>query len=64
MAIRLRRGGTGWRALCAAEYSAVPGDLYLDDAQAHAIREKLYADWRQEEGKDESWDKWFWKDWS
>ena len=54
MAIRLRRGGTGWRALCAAEYSAVPGDIYLDDAQDHAIREKLYADWRQEEGKDES----------
>lgn len=48
MAIRLRRSEGSWVALCAAEFPAQEGDLYLDDGQDHAIREKLEADWRAE----------------
>ena len=51
MAIRVRRIGPGWCvALCAAEFEAEPGDLYLDDAVHHALYVKFDADRRKEEG--------------
>lgn len=50
MAVRLRKQfDDTWIALCAAEHSAESGDVYVDDAQDHALREKYYRDWRQEE---------------
>ena len=48
MAMRLRYQDGKWICLCAAENEAEPGDVYLDDAQDHAIRQKLEADWRYE----------------
>jgi len=50
MAMRLRRvgAGKGWVALCAAKTKARRGDVYLDDAQDQAIREKLEHDWNSE----------------
>ena len=48
MAMRLRRIGGSWKALCAAGTEALPGDLYLDDAQDRAIRQKIEADWNSE----------------
>ena len=56
MAMRLRKiksnrtkCGWKWVALCAVAYPAKDGDVYLDDAQDHAIREKLWKDWKTEE---------------
>ncbi len=50
MAIRLRLKADGtWQALCAAESMPLSGDVYLNDAQDHALREKLFMDWRYEE---------------
>lgn len=48
MAIRLRQIRGTWVALCAAATSAKPGDVYLDDAQDHALRKKLREDWDAE----------------
>jgi hypothetical protein len=48
MAMRLRKTGQFWKALCAAETEALPGDVYLDDAQDRAIRLKIEADWNSE----------------
>lgn len=49
MAIRLRRKlNGGWWALCAANSKSQDGDVYIDDAQDHAIREKLIVDWKSE----------------
>ena len=48
MAMRLRRVGGFWVALCAATTEACEGDVYLDDAQDHAIRQKIEADWNSE----------------
>lgn len=48
MAMRVRTVNGHVVALCAAEYPAEEGDLYIDDGQDHAIRVKLEADWRSE----------------
>jgi hypothetical protein len=48
MAMRLRRVNGEWKALCAAQSSEKPGDIYLDDVQDHAIREKIEKDWASE----------------
>ncbi|MCP4493332.1 MAG: hypothetical protein GY820_39410 [Gammaproteobacteria bacterium] len=48
MAVRLRWTGCEWIALCAAEVPAKDGDVYIDDGQDHALREKYYEDWRRE----------------
>ena len=48
MAVRLRWTGRGWVALCVAEYEAQPGDVYIDDAQDHALRQKYLADYESE----------------
>jgi len=50
MAIRLRVNKvTGqWMALCAVEYPEEYGDIYLDDAHDHALREKYLADYESE----------------
>ena len=51
MAIRLRqikstttKCGWMWIALCAAEYEAQDGDVYLDDAQHEALHNKFDRD--------------------
>lgn len=49
MAIRVRTIDGVVVALCAAEFPAQEGDLYIDDAQDHAIRQKLWTDWRAEQ---------------
>lgn len=46
MAIRVRRVGSELVALCAAEYIAEVGDLYLDDAVHDALADKFLADWK------------------
>ena len=48
MAIRIRDidGETG--ALCAAEFEAKEGDLYLDDVIDHALRVKFIKDYESE----------------
>jgi hypothetical protein len=49
MSIRLRRiEGIGWVALCAARSVERPGDLYLDDNQDHALRQKCLRDYLSE----------------
>jgi len=49
MAMRLRQQADGtWVALCAATDHAADDDVYLDDAQDHALREKLRADFASE----------------
>ncbi len=49
MAMRLRQKSDGyWEALCAANSEPMPDDVYIDDSQDHAIRQKLEADWRSE----------------
>jgi len=48
MAVRLRWTGKGWIALCAAEYEAQVGDIYIDDNQDHTLREKYLADYESE----------------
>lgn len=47
MAIRVRKVGGKLIALCAAEYEACAGDLYLDDAVHYALTEKFMADWKR-----------------
>ena len=47
MRLRLKLGG-GWEALCAATSAPMLDDVYIDDSQDHAIRQKLEADWRSE----------------
>ena len=52
MAIRIRDAG-GWVvALCAAETSAQPGDLYLDDSIHHALTTKFALDFGLPESAD------------
>ena len=48
MAMRLRKIGAIWVALCAAKSKAIAGDVYIDDVQDHAIRAKLSHDNRLE----------------
>ena len=48
MAMRLRVLNGKWVALCAAKAGADIGDVYIDDAQDHAIRAKLSHDNRLE----------------
>lgn len=48
MAMRLRKLKGNWLAVCAAKSPEHPGDIYIDDAQDHAIRTKLYHDWEEE----------------
>ncbi len=49
MAVRLREiYKDQWVALCAAEHEKRFGDVYLDDAQDHALRKKYIEDYRQE----------------
>ena len=48
MAMRLRQIEGVWVAVCAAKTRARPGDVYIDDAQDHAIRAKLSHDNRSE----------------
>lgn len=48
MAIRLRLNEDGWRALCAAESMPLLDDIYLDDAQDHALRLKFLRDYQSE----------------
>ena len=45
MAIRLRTVDDVRVALCAAETDAVPGDVYLDDCDHHALSAKFAQDW-------------------
>lgn len=44
MAIRVREIDGKLVALCAAEYEAEDGDLYLDDVVHHALSNKFYGD--------------------
>ena len=57
MAIRIRKIEGRWPgmcvALCAAEFEAEPGDLYLDDGIHHALYLKFDAD-RRKEGTDDA----------
>ena len=55
MAVILRwcgKVGNGWGywvALCAAaKLEMEPGDIYIDDAQDHALRKKYFADFKAE----------------
>lgn len=48
MSIRIRTVGTVMVAICAARSVAKPGDVYLDDAQHHALVEKFMADFQSE----------------
>ena len=48
MAIRIRNLNGETVALCAAEYPAKEGDIYLDDVIDHAIRKKIFADFKLE----------------
>lgn len=47
MAIRLRKIGDLWIALCAAETDKQDGDVYLDDGQHEALALKFCTDWKQ-----------------
>lgn len=48
MAMRVRVVEGNIVALCAAEFPAEAGDLYIDDGQDHAIRTKLARDFNSE----------------
>lgn len=48
MAIRLRKINNKWVALCAAEFKAKEGDVYLDDGQHDALTNKFLVDLCQE----------------
>jgi hypothetical protein len=45
MAIRLRTVNGTRVALCAVETDAMPGDVYLDDADHYALAAKFSRDW-------------------
>lgn len=45
MAIRLRTVGDVRVALCAVEADPMPDDVYLDDADHHALTAKFARDW-------------------
>jgi len=47
MAIRIRKVNEKLVALCAAESSPEPNDLYLDDNVHHALSEKFTADFKE-----------------
>ena len=49
MAIRLRKVGKEWRALCAAKSESQPGDIYLDDAVHNALSKKFMDDFESME---------------
>lgn len=49
MAIRLRTVDGVRVALCAAETDAMPGDVYLDDADHYALAAKFRLDWKDEQ---------------
>ena len=44
MAIRIRKRGVGYIALCAAESKPKMGDIYLDDGMHGALSDKFEAD--------------------
>lgn len=44
MAIRIRKHGEGYIALCAAKSKEQEGDIYLDDGMHHALTEKFEID--------------------
>ena len=46
-----------WKAFCANEVEHQQSDIYLDDSQDHAIREKLMQDFISEGLIDPNWDK-------
>ena len=48
MSIRIRKVDGVLVALCAARSIEKPGDVYLDDAQHHALAEKFAADFQSE----------------
>jgi len=48
MAIRIRKISGVIIAICAAETTALPGDLYLDDNIHHALSTKFGIDWQNE----------------
>ena len=48
MAVRIRVIRDRLVALCAAEHPAKLGDIYLDDAEDHALRQKYLADYHSE----------------
>ena len=48
MAIRIRKIGHNVVALCAAEFEAEEGDIYLDDVVDHALRVKFFKDYESE----------------
>lgn len=48
MAIRIRKMEGRIIALCAAEYKAKVGDIYLDDNVHHALSTKFGLDWMEE----------------
>lgn len=48
MSIRIRRSGGLTIALCAVETDAMPGDIYLDDAEHGALSAKFADDWQGE----------------
>ena len=45
MAIRLRKVGGQWIAVCAVESDSQEGDVYLDDGQHHALTTKFSLDY-------------------
>lgn len=48
MAIRIRKVNDEIVALCAAEFEAKEGDIYLDDVIDHALRMKFIKDYESE----------------
>ena len=48
MAIRVREVNGKLVALCAAEFEAEEGDIYLDDGVDHALRMKFVRDYELE----------------
>ncbi len=53
MAIRIRKiknkdaiSGFNYVALCAVAHDAMKGDIYLNDAMDHALREKFFKDYK------------------
>lgn len=55
MSIRLRTVGGIRVALCAVESDPMPGDVYLDDADDHALRVKFVLDYQSEAPDHDPW---------
>jgi hypothetical protein len=52
MSIRLRKINNKWIAICAARSVPKTGDVYIDDAQHHALANKFSRDYHEMYGYD------------